>query len=228
MGKMIVLNHKMNLEYDEVYEYIDGINKIDTDNNLVICPSSIYLENFINTCTWGIGSQNVYYKEDGDYTGEISTLQLKSLGIEYCIVGHYERRKIFKESIKLIKKKLNACLDSNIIPILCFGSAGSEDSIKNDLEELLDGIKHIDFIVFAYEPLELQNVPSIDTIKESIDFIYDYLHDKYNSKPNIIYGGGVDKDNVNDIIKIDKLNGVLIGNDSYKIEEVNRIIESIE
>ena len=54
------------------------------------------------------------------------------------------------------------------------------------------------------------------------------MHDKYNSKPNIIYGGGVDKDNVNDIIKIDKLNGVLIGNDSYKIEEVNRIIESIE
>jgi len=131
MGKMIVLNHKMNLEYDEVYEYIDGINKIETDNNLVICPSNIYLENFINTCTWGIGSQNVYYKEDGDYTGEVSTLQLKSLGIEYCIVGHYERRKIFKESIKLVKKKLNACLDSNIIPIVCFGSNGNEDSIKD-------------------------------------------------------------------------------------------------
>ena len=217
----------MNLEYDEVYEYIDGINNIEADNNIIICPSSIYLDNFINNCNWGIGAQNVYYKEDGDYTGEISTLQLKSLGVEYCIVGHNERRKIFKESLKMTKKKLGACLDSNIIPILCFGSEGTIDSIKNDLDILLDKIKHIDFIVFAYEPLDLDEIPSVDTIRDDINYIYDYLYDKYKSKPNILYGGGVDKDNINEIMKIDKLNGVLIGNNSYKIDEVNRIIDNL-
>ena len=98
MEKMIILNHKINLEYDQVYEYIDEFNKIKTDNNIIICPSNIYLDNFINHSTWGIGAQNVSDKLDGDYTGEISTLQLKSLGVEYSIVGHYERKKYFNES----------------------------------------------------------------------------------------------------------------------------------
>ena len=70
MKKMIILNHKMNLEYDQVYEYIEKLNKIETDNNIVICPSNIYLENFINHSCWGIGAQNVSEKTDGNYTGE--------------------------------------------------------------------------------------------------------------------------------------------------------------
>ena len=105
MEKMIILNHKMNLEYDQVYEYIDGLNKLETDNNIIICPSNIYLENFVNNCTWGIGAQNVSEKSNGDYTGEISTLQLKSLGVEYCIVGHHERRKYFGETNEVINRK---------------------------------------------------------------------------------------------------------------------------
>ena len=89
MKKLIVLNHKMNMEYDEVHNYIKRINEIDTNNNIIVCPSAIYLESFINHCSWGIGAQNIYYESLGNYTGEISTLQLKSLGIEYSLVGHF-------------------------------------------------------------------------------------------------------------------------------------------
>ena len=136
MKKLIVLNHKMTLEYDEVYEYIETTNNIDTDNNLIICPSNIYLENFINQSNWGIGAQNVSEHTNGNLTGEISTLQLKSLGVEYCLVGHYERVKNFNETPKQINKKLIACLESNIMPIVCFGETGIvEDAIK-DLVEL--------------------------------------------------------------------------------------------
>jgi len=225
---MIIINHKMNLEYDQVYEYINGINNIETDHNLVICPSSIYLESFINNCHWGIGAQNVYYKEDGEYTGEISTLQLKSLGVEYCIVGHYERKKIFHESNKMISKKLEACLDSNIIPILCFGSNGSREDIKDDLKELLHRIKHIDFIIFAYEPLEVKDELDVEKIKDDIEYIYDYLYSEYHSRPNILFGGGVNKDNIKDIVNIDKLNGVLVGKDSNDLVEVKKIIDIID
>ena len=228
MNKMIVLNNKMNLEYDQVYEYIKDINDIDTKYNLVFCPSNIYLESFLNNCNWGIGAQNVYYKTDGEYTGEISTLQLKSLGVEYCIVGHYERRKIFHESNKLVNKKLNACIDSNIVPILCFGSSGNIQNIEIELDELLRGIKHINFIVFAYEPLELEEVPSIDKINDDVSYIYNYLYSKFNVIPNIIYGGGVDKNNINDILKIDKLNGVIIGELSSDSKMVKELINDIE
>ena len=73
MSKLIILNHKMSLDYDEIYPYIEGINKIETNHNLVVCPSNIYLTEFINHCTWGVGSQNVHSALESNYTGEIST-----------------------------------------------------------------------------------------------------------------------------------------------------------
>ena len=228
MKKLIVLNHKMNLEYDEVYPYIERINKISTNNNLVICPSNIYLSDFINYCNWGIGSQNIFHEKDGNYTGEVSSLQLKSLGVEYSIIGHYERKKYFKETSITINKKLIACLESNIIPVLCFGETGNIEEVLNNLKELLKGIEKIDFIVFAYEPLKVDNNLSIDTIKEHIDIIYDYLYDTYNSKPNIIYGGGVTKKDINQLFKHDKINGLLIGKVSSNIENIEKIIKDID
>lgn len=224
MKKMIVLNHKMNLEYDEIHNYIKKINEIDTTNNIIICPSNIYLETFMNHCTWGIGSQNVYHEESGNYTGEVSTLQLKSLGVEYALIGHYERKKYFHENNKTINQKLIACLETNIQPILCFGESGNLEKIKNDLEELLEGIENIDFIVFAYEPLKVSNKETINQINEDIESIYHYLKEKYQTRPNIIYGGGVAKEDINKLFEIEKLNGILIGKISSNINPVSYTI----
>lgn len=228
MNKLVILNHKMNLEYDQIFEYISTVNGIDTENNLIICPSSIYLSKFLDNCSWGVGAQNVYYEEDGNYTGEISTLQLKSLGVEYCIVGHYERRKYFGEDNDLISKKMLACLDSNIVPIVCFGSNGTSDDIINDLEELTSSLEHINFVLFAYEPLGLETSLSIDRIVEDIDIIYEYLYSKYGCKPSIVYGGGVREDNIYDIMNIEKLDGVLIGKTSEDASLVSVMVKSLD
>jgi len=174
MKKLIVLNHKMNLEYDEVVPYINTLNQIPTDNNIIVCPSNIYLSDFINYSNWGVGAQDVSKELDGNYTDEVSTLQLKSLGVEYSIIGHYERKKHFKETNQDINKKLVACLDSNISPILCFGETGNTDDAIDALEELLVGINNIDFIIFAYEPLKVSNQESITSIQEQIKDIYNY------------------------------------------------------
>ena len=226
MKKMIILNHKMSLEYDEVPIYIDKLNKIDTDNDIVVVPSSLYLESFINHCSWGVGVQNIYYESFGNYTGEISPMQVKSLGIEYAIVGHYERKKYFNEDHDIIKKKLNACLDSNIIPILCFGECGSE--MEHTLDDLLEGINNINFIIFAYEPLEVSNDETIEQIKDDIGTIYDYLYEKYKIRPNIVYGGGVKEENIRNLLEYDKLNGIMIGKSSSDIEKVSNIVSSLK
>lgn len=226
MKKMIILNHKMSLEYDEVPMYIDKLNKIDTDNDIVVVPSSLYLESFINHCSWGVGVQNIYYESFGDYTGEISPMQVKSLGIEYAIVGHYERKKYFNEDHDIIKKKLNACLDSNIIPILCFGECGSE--MEHTLDDLLEGIDNINFIIFAYEPLEVSNDETIEQIKDDIGTIYDYLYEKYKIRPNIVYGGGVREENIRNLLEYDKLNGIMIGKSSSDIDKVSNIVSSLK
>jgi triosephosphate isomerase len=228
MKKLIVLNHKMNLEYDEIFPYIEKINKINTTNNLVVCPSSIYLNDFVNYCNWGVGSQDVSYEKSGNYTGEISTLQLKSIGVEYSIIGHYERKRYFKETNSVINNKLIACLESNIIPILCFGETGDINDTLNNLKELLKNINNIDFIVFAYEPLKVDTNLSLEKINEDINTIYDYLYDLYESKPNIIYGGGVTKKDINKLLASDKINGLLIGSISSNIEKINSVIKAID
>ena len=226
MKKMIILNHKMSLEYDEVPIYIDKLNKMDTESDIVVVPSSLYLESFINHCSWGVGVQNIYYESFGDYTGEISPMQVKSLGIEYAIVGHYERKKYFNENHEIIKKKLNACLDSNIIPILCFGECGSE--MEHTLDDLLEGIDNINFIIFAYEPLEVSNDETIEQIKDDIGTIYDYLYEKYKIRPNIVYGGGVSEENIRNLLEYDKLNGIMIGKSSSDIDKVSNIVSSLK
>ena len=228
MKKIIVLNHKMNLEYDEVVPYINTLNKIDTDNNIIICPSNIYLSEFINYSTWGVGAQNVCGKVDGNYTGEVSTRQLKSLGIEYSIIGHYERKKCFYETNKNINEKLIACLEANISPILCFGETGNIDDILSNLDELLKNVENIDFIIFAYEPLKVSSEETISVIEEKINTIYDYLKERYNSNPNIIYGGKVSKKDINKLLQVDKLSGIMIGKVSANKDKIEKILDKIK
>lgn len=233
MNKLIVLNHKMSLLYDDVYTYIEKTNNIDTDYNVVICPSSIYLEAFLNNSDNIIGCQNMCYSLDVNNTGELSTDQLKSLGVSYTIIGHNERVVSYGENKNIINMKLIAALEANILPILCFGENIDEDYkevIPKMLDSYLKDIENIDFITFAYEPIYAigtGTLPSIDRIKEVVSFTSKYLEDIYHKKASIIYGGSVDSSNITSITKIDELSGVMIGSISSDIKEVEKIFNNI-
>ena len=233
MEKIVVLNHKMNLIYDDLYDYINKINEIDTDNNIIICPSNIYLEAFANNCDWGIGSQNIHDKESGNFTGELSTLQIKSLGIDYSIVGHSERRHLFHETDEDVNKKTIACLDSNIVPIVCIGEDKGEDTetvLKSQLDKALENIENIQFMMFAYEPVYMIGTGkdvNLEKVKATIDYIYNYLNDKYKVVPTILYGGSVRENNIKDITDIEKISGVLIGSVSADYNSIEKIIKKI-
>ena len=233
MKKLLVLNHKMGMLYDEVYYYIDRLNNLDTDMDIIVCPSNIYLEAFLNNCDYPVGSQNVHYDVDINNTGEISTTQLKSLGVEYSLVGQYERVSKFHENEMVINEKLLAIVDANIFPILCFGEGIDEDYkevIPKKLEAYLKEVDNIEFITFAYEPeyaVGTGTLPNINKIKEVTEFISGYLERKYHKKPNLLYGGSVDSSNIKGIINIDSINGVVIGGESSNIAEVEKIIKNI-
>ena len=234
MKKLLVLNHKMGMLYDEVYYYIDRLNNINTDMDIIVCPSNIYLEAFLNNSDFPVGCQNVCYETDINNTGEVSTTQLKSLGVEYSLVGHYERVSKFNESEKVVNLKLLSVVDANIFPILCFGEGIDEDyreALPRKLDAYLNEVENIEFITFAYEPeyaVATGTLPKVEKIKEVTEFISGYLESKYKKKPNLLYGGSVDSSNIKDIINIDSINGVLIGSNSSNIMEVERIINNID
>lgn len=233
MKKLVVLNHKMSLLYDDLYSYIERTNNIDTENDIIICPSNIYLEAFVNNSDWSVGAQNMHYSIEELHTGEVSSDQLKALGIEYTIVGHYERVNEFKESASIVNQKLIGALDSNIFPILCFGENIDEDYrviLPKLLDSYLKDIENIEFIIFAYEPIYAIGtgaLPSIKKIEEVSVFISKYLEDKYNKKPTLLYGGSVDSSNIKSITDIETLSGVMVGNISSDIREVERIFKCI-
>ena len=218
--KTIVLNHKMNLYYEELNEYIDKINQQEI--NLIIAPSNIYLLEFIKRCKHQISSQDICYIEEGNYTSKVSWHQMKSIGIKYSIIGHSEKN----EDINKTNLKLKACLENNIKPILCFGN--NENPITL-IEKLTKNINDIKEIIFAYEPINNINREyiNIDKVKEDIKLIYQYLINKYQIKPTILYGGGINKDNINEIYNLKELDGILIGSISSDIDEVINLLKRI-
>ena len=222
MNKLVVLNHKMSLLYDDLYSYIEMINNIETDCDIVVCPSNIYLEAFLNNSDYAIGCQNINYNLDVNNTGEISTDQVRALGVEYAIIGHNERVEKYHENKSIVNMKLIAALEANILPILCFG--------EKILDAYLKDVLNIDFITFAYEPayaIGTGTLPSVDRIKEVTGFISKYIEDKYHKKPSIIYGGSVDSSNIDKIINIERLSGVMIGAISSNIKEIQKIFKNI-
>lgn len=215
--KLIVLNHKMNLYYEELNNYIDRVNNLE--NNLIIAPSNIYLLEFIKKCKHKISSQDICYIEEGNYTSKVSWHQMKSIGIKYSIIGHSEKY----EDINKTNLKLKTCLENNIKPILCFGN--NDDPISL-IDTLTNNIKSIDNIIFAYEPVDNINKENINIyeIKQNVNKIYNHLINKYHTNPTLLYGGGINKDNINDIYSIEELQGILIGSISSDIDELENLL----
>lgn len=216
MKKIIVLNHKMNLYYEELYEYIDRINKLE--HNLIIAPSNIYLLEFKNKCKHHISSQDICYIEEGNYTSKVSWHQIKSIGINYSIIGHSEK----DENLDKTNVKLKICLKHNIKPILCFGN--EQESIEL-LEKLLIDIPNIENIFFAYEPMNKSI--DINKLTKEINLIYNYLFNKYQTKPTLLYGGGINNYNINEMYDIEHLQGILIGSISSDIDEIEKILNNV-
>lgn len=228
---ILILNNKCNLTNKEFLEYIEFLNNIKTNHDLVLCPSFIYL-NQLDSDFIKKGSQNVSAYKNGAYTGEISALQLKNIGVEYTIVGHSERRKYQNEDNTIVNQKIKQLIDNQIIPILCVGESKDEketgktiDSIYLDLTEGLKDITDKDKIIIAYEPLWAIGTGETPT-KEEIDNVLLKIKEKYpNNK--LIYGGSVNENNIDEFKESSLINGFLLGGLSLKVDSLSKFLNRI-
>ncbi|MGI6324968.1 MAG: triose-phosphate isomerase [Bacilli bacterium] len=238
MKKLIVANLKMNLTLEEANDYLDIIKKNIIDQlEIIICPSFPFLPLFKNK-DYKLGAQNCYYLDKGSYTGEVSPLQLKTIGVSYIIVGHSERRIYFKENNELINDKLKAILKHNIKPILCIGETMEERLLhktfivlKKQLNEALKDIESdmLTDIVIAYEPvwaIGSGKTPTSQEIAEVINYIKDLIKKEYKIDNIIVlYGGSVNLKNIKAITNI--ADGVLIGSASVDADNFINMINKI-
>ena len=173
---IIVLNNKSNLTYKEFIDYQKKLGALKTNNDIVLCPSTINIPIF-NQENIFLGGQ--FVSIDKGLTGEITSKQLKSYNVKYCLVGHSETRENYNEDNLTINIKIKNLISENITPILCVGELEKVTDIneitKIITKQLLSAIENLSSyekskIIIAYEPawvIATKNIPSI----EQIDFI---------------------------------------------------------
>lgn len=256
MKKILALNWKMQLSVNDSCALA---KKITEDLNfehveLGICPDflSIHkISEIIKKSNIKLGSQDAFWSTKGAYTGEISPLFLKELGVEFIIVGHSERRTQLAESNEIINKKIKTIIENEITPILCVGENFEErQNNQKDLviiNQVKTALKDIDFknlkrLIIAYEPIwvigsgqaiesgEAQETNAI--IKQTmIDILYEngieLSEEDFKKKIHILYGGSVDSTNISDFLKEVDIDGVLVGGAGIKFETLSSLIKSI-
>ena len=209
--KKIILNHKSYLSYEEITKYIKDMNNIKTKEELIIFPSINYLALF-TLSKYKVGAQNFYSYNYGSYTGEVCLESLKSMNVNYTIVSHPERILLRLDSYEEMKDKLFRSLNMDFKTILCVGHDNSIKTIKKELKFYLKGVEYD----------SLKNL----LIAYVTDFIKKYMQKHYEIDTPILYGGGVSKDNISDVLKL--TDGVLIGKTSTNIQYLKEILKSIE
>tara|TARA_B100001057_G_scaffold394911_1_gene404272 strand:+ start:1429 stop:2193 length:765 start_codon:yes stop_codon:yes gene_type:complete len=249
---IIAANWKMNNdEYASktlTYDFLKLLNAQNNHSTLkLLCVPYPYLSLIDNMCKGNesvkVGAQNCSSYERGAFTGEVSTEMLKSLGIEYVIIGHSERREFFSEDNKTLHDKVELSLANKITPIFCCGeplevrnNGNHKDFVLSQLQETIYNLSADGFseVIIAYEPIWAIGsgmTASVEDIQEMHSAIRSSIKTKYGSaisrNTSILYGGSVKPINAKDIFDLEDVNGGLIGGASLVANDFFDIVNSI-
>ncbi len=229
---LIAGNWKMYKNADEAAAFAEEFKKLyhDTDIKAAICAPFPQLETLVKAFEGtgiGVGAQNVHYEKEGAYTGEVSVPMLQYIGVDYCIVGHSERRQYFNETDETVNLKLNALLETKITPILCVGEdlyqrerGFQEKLVAEQVQNALRGIpaEKAAKLVIAYEPIwaigtgrtatPIQANQMCGLIRETLIKMYD---EDIADRVIIQYGGSVKPENATEIMNMEEIDGALVG-----------------
>jgi triosephosphate isomerase (TIM) len=240
---IVAANWKMNGNLTLVKQMSQMLNNVQlADNvNVIICPSFPYLtalSNGLVSESVHVGAQNVNEHEKGAFTGEVSTDMLKDLSVNYVILGHSERRAIYKETSTQVAHKVKKVIDAGMTPILCIGESEAERTamqtetvLASQLQPVIDevGIATFERIIVAYEPvwaIGTGKTASPEMAQETHKFIRGFLaqsNELVADKIPLLYGGSVNASNSNELFAQADIDGGLIGGASLKVDEFETI-----
>ena len=243
--KVIAGNWKMNMLPNEAISMITELAPLvkETENEVVLCVP--YTDLFYSLLTAQgtnikIGAQNMHYEAKGAYTGEVSGAMLKSIGVEYVIIGHSERRQYFNETDETVNKKIKAAFENNLKPIVCVGESLEQrekglafeiitDQIQKALEELTP--EQVENTIIAYEPIWAIGTGKTATkedANEACKKIREKIAKTYgqNVAERVIiqYGGSMKPENAKELLEMSDIDGGLIGGASLKAESFAKIV----
>lgn len=251
--KYIIANWKMNFNVHEASVYAHKLMaavKGHRDVEVVIAPTMLALQSIslqLDHRTFKLASQNLYWRDEGAFTGEVSARHLRGV-VSYAIIGHSERRYTFHEQPKDTGLKVQAAVRNRITPILCIGEtavereAGETKMVLHD--QLIAGLHNLttedmENVVIAYEPVwaisngrdfGAHKTPTPHDIQEATEAIRSQLQDLFGKKTAqqvpVLYGGSVSHANAQSYLSVRGVDGLLVGGASLKLEQFTTIIEA--
>ena len=247
--KVIAGNWKMNNDLKETQNLISKLSSgLSMDNlncDVIVCPpftSLIEAYTLLKDTKIKLGAQNMHFESSGAFTGEISATMLRSVGCEYVILGHSERRTIFGETDELINNKIKKANSSGLKPIFCVGElleereAGITEKVIE--KQIRSGLKDISSeemgkVIIAYEPvwaIGTGKTASPEQAQEVHKFIRSLINEKYgdsiSDKIVIQYGGSVNNKNAKELLSQKDIDGALVGGASLKADAFIDIIQA--
>lgn len=249
MQKFIIVgNWKMNKSFQEAEEFfldlVDVLENKELDNvEVVVCPPAVFLEmaTDLAACNpFSIGAQNCSQFDDGAYTGEISASMLHSMEMDYCIIGHSERRQYFGETDESVNAKLKKLHENSIVPIVCIGETLTQrekgvtkDVIVKQLSGAFQDVDVNDNVVIAYEPIWAIGTGKTATPEQAQEIhalIRNWIAENYNEDVakniHILYGGSMKPENIEELLNQPDIDGGLIGGAALDIAKFSSMIET--
>ncbi|MFC2159577.1 triose-phosphate isomerase [Actinomycetota bacterium] len=241
-------NWKMNMTHLEAIKFLQDLGynyENKTGCEVAVCPPSTAIRS-VKTILEDdemdikLGAQNMHFEKSGAYTGEVSPGMLKTLGVEYIIIGHSERRQYFEETDEIVNKKVRAATENELKPIMCIGESleirESGKAVEFVLDQLIKGLegingKNIIRFTIAYEPIWAIGTGRTATSEDANDMcsaIRRKLASLYTEEiANIVriqYGGSVKPSNISELMSMSDIDGALVGGASLKVDDFIALI----
>jgi triosephosphate isomerase len=240
-------NWKMNLDRSRALDLIKTIKGRLGDGNykeVAVFPPAVYLADVSAVAQGsplGVGGQNMFFEPQGAFTGELSGAMLREVGADRVLIGHSERRKVFREPDDWMSRKIRAALDSALLPVLCIGETIDERNakrtdrvLKRQLDAAFAGVTREDArrLTVAYEPvwaIGTGEVAKPEQIAAAHALIRKWVGSRLGSgasdEVRILYGGSVTPENARELMAIEDVDGVLVGGASLQPDTFLPIIE---
>lgn len=248
MRKPIIFgNWKMNKTVKQANELISSLKELVSDIEDVeigVCPPAIDLQEVVKLTKDSnikVGAQNMHWEESGAYTGDISPVMLKDLGVEYIIIGHSERREYYNETDQEVNKKAKTAFEHGLKPIICVGESLEErkdgktkEKVKKQIQKALEDLtaKQVSQTVIAYEPIWAIGTGESASAKQAnqvVSYIREVVNSDYpeaSQKLRIQYGGSVKPHNIEEFMAESDIDGALVGGASLEAKSFADIVNN--
>ncbi|MED2971674.1 triose-phosphate isomerase [Fictibacillus sp. B-59209] len=250
MRKPIIAgNWKMNKTLSEAKSFVEEVKGLIPSSDTVdsvVCAPALFLDALVNASKGtdlGIGAQNMHFEDNGAFTGEISPVMLKALGVGYVVLGHSERREYFGETDELVNQKTHAAFNHGLTPIVCVGETleqreadQTKDVVKTQTEKGLQGLseEQVKRTVVAYEPvwaIGTGKTASSEDANEVCGYIRSVIAEQFSQEAadqvRIQYGGSVKPGNIKELMGMSDIDGALVGGASLEPQSFLQLLEGV-